>query len=249
VWTQVAKEAFAVLKQALVQAPVFDVPNFQKQFTIETDASDLGIGPILMQEGHPISYLSQTLCDRNKGLSTYEKECMAVLLAVEKWRSYLLSQEFIIKTDHRSLLFLTEQRASTKLQQNALLKLMDLNFKIQYKKVSANTAADALSRCPGSPSLQAISVSTPSWMDNLHDSYMDNEVDKRLLTELAVTSQNDKGFSLTNGLIRYKGRVWIGNNKLAQQHILQSLHSSGIGGIRGFRPHTTELSLFLLGPN
>ena len=83
-----------------------------------------------MQDNHPISYLSKALCAQNKGLSTYEKECMAVLLAVDKWRPYLQGQEFIIRTDHRSLLFLTEQRAHTKLQQKALLKLMDLNFKI-----------------------------------------------------------------------------------------------------------------------
>ena len=55
---------------------------------------------------------------------------MAVLLAVDKWRPYLQGQEFIIKTDHHILLFLIEQRAHTKLQQKALLKLMDLNFKI-----------------------------------------------------------------------------------------------------------------------
>lgn len=82
---------------------------------METDASDLGMGAVLMQEGHPISFLSKSFSDRNKGLSTYKKECMAVLLAIDKWRCYLQHQEFILKTDHRSLLFLTEQRATTKL--------------------------------------------------------------------------------------------------------------------------------------
>jgi len=72
-----------------------------------------------MQEGHPISYLSQPLCARNTALSTYEKECMVVLLAVDKWRPYLMSQEFIIRTDHRSLLFLTDQKATTKLQKKS----------------------------------------------------------------------------------------------------------------------------------
>jgi hypothetical protein len=130
-WTSVAQTAFDTLKQALVQAPVLAVPNFSQQFVLETDASDLGIGAVLMQNGHMISYLSQTLSPRNQALSTYEKECMAILLAVDKWRPYLLAQEFFIKTDHRSLLYLTEQKATTKLQHKALLKLMDLNFKIQ----------------------------------------------------------------------------------------------------------------------
>lgn len=88
-WTSNEQQAFENLKKALVQAPVLALPDFSKPFTVETDASDLGIGAVLMQEGHPISYLSKSFCERNMGLSTYEKECMAVLLAVEKWRCYL----------------------------------------------------------------------------------------------------------------------------------------------------------------
>lgn len=129
-WTPAAKEAFQLLKHALTQAPVLAVLDFSKQFVLETDASDHGIGAVLMQDGHPISYLSKAFCDKNKALSAYEKECMAILLAVDKWRSYLQHQEFLIRTDHCSLLYLTEQKASTKLQQKALLKLMDLQFKI-----------------------------------------------------------------------------------------------------------------------
>jgi len=79
-----------------------------------------------MQDFHPISYLSKPLSDKNKALSTYEKECMAVIMAVEKRRPYLLHKEFLISTDHKSLLYLTEQRIHTRLQHKALLKLMDL---------------------------------------------------------------------------------------------------------------------------
>lgn len=164
-WTTVEQKAFETLKQALVQAPVLALPDFAKQFVVETDASDIGMGAVLMQEGHPISYLSKSFCDKNKGLFTYEKECMTVLLAVEKWRYYLQHQEFILRTDHRSLLFLTEQRATTKLQQKAMLKLMDLSFKIQYKQGHTNKAADALSRMSELENpLMAISVGQPSWL-------------------------------------------------------------------------------------
>ena len=168
-WTAQTQDAFDLLKSALVNAPVLAVPDYSKQFVIETDASDAGFGAVLMQEGHPISYLSKPLRDRNRALSTYEKECMALLLTVEKWRSYLVGQEFLIRTDHRSLLFLTEQKATTKLQQKALLKLMDLNFKIAYKQGATNSAADALSRNPDPTALPvcSISTSTPSWMDRL----------------------------------------------------------------------------------
>lgn len=137
-WTPQAETAFQQLKSALIQAPVLAMPNFSKQFMLETDASDLGFGAILIQEGHPVAYLSKAVSGKNRSLSTYEKECMAIILAVEKWRSYLVHQPFIIKTDHRSLLYLIEQRITTKLQQKALFKLMDLQFKVIYKSGSTN---------------------------------------------------------------------------------------------------------------
>ena len=56
---------------------------------LETDASDIGFGAVLMQEGHPIAYLSKPACAKNQALSTYEKECMAIIMAVDKWRTYL----------------------------------------------------------------------------------------------------------------------------------------------------------------
>jgi hypothetical protein len=116
VWSSNTQEAFDTLKTALVQAPVLAIPDFNKQFILETDASEVGFGVVLMQEGHPVAYLSKQVCPRNQALSTYEKECMAIIMAVEKWRCYLQHQAFVIKIDHRSLLYLTDQRAHTKLQ-------------------------------------------------------------------------------------------------------------------------------------
>jgi hypothetical protein len=114
-WSPVVNTAFETLKNQLVQAPVLAVPDFSQQFVIETDASDLGIGAVLMQNQHPVAYLSKALGPRNQALSVYEKECMAILLAIEKWRSYLQHQPFVIKIDHRSLQHLTDQRISSKL--------------------------------------------------------------------------------------------------------------------------------------
>ena len=91
------EESFQALKSALVTAPVLALPDFNKTFEIETDASDKGIGAVLMQGGHPIAYLSKALGPRTQGLSTYEKESLAILLAVEHWRSYLQPAEFVIR--------------------------------------------------------------------------------------------------------------------------------------------------------
>lgn len=87
-WTSEHSEAFQALKQALISAPVLALPDFSKVFTVETDASDKGIRAVLQQDGHPIAYLSKALGPKNQVLSTYEKESLAILMAIEHWRSY-----------------------------------------------------------------------------------------------------------------------------------------------------------------
>ena len=95
---------------------------------------------------------------------------MAILLALEQWRSYLQHAESQIITDHRSLVQLTEQRLHTPWQQKVFAKLVGLQYKIVYRKGSDNGAADALSRCP-SAQLAAISVCQPQWLDEVLASY------------------------------------------------------------------------------
>lgn len=72
-----------------------------------------GVGAVLQQDGHPIAYVSKALGTKSKGPSTYEKECLVILLAVEHWRSYLQHDEFLIKTDQKSLIHLEDQRMTT----------------------------------------------------------------------------------------------------------------------------------------
>lgn len=138
------------------------MPDFEHPFVLETDACDSGIGAVLMQRDHPVAFLSKPLCPRNQALSVYEKECLSILMAVEKWRPYLQHRQFLIRTDHRSRLYLTEQRVTSKLQHKALIRLLDLDYKIQYKKGIANAAADALSRCPQTEEVAAVSECVPS---------------------------------------------------------------------------------------
>uniref|UniRef100_A0A453IML0 Reverse transcriptase RNase H-like domain-containing protein n=1 Tax=Aegilops tauschii subsp. strangulata TaxID=200361 RepID=A0A453IML0_AEGTS len=90
--------------------------------------------------------MSKALSPRYQGLSTYEKEYLAVIVAVDQWRPYLQHAEFTILTDQRSLTHLTEQRLTTPWQQRAFTKLLGLQYTIKYKKGAENTAADALSR-------------------------------------------------------------------------------------------------------
>jgi len=146
VWTSQTEAAFQALKKALISAPVLALPDFNLPFIIETDASAKGIGAVLQQQGHPIAYVSKELGVKAQGFSTYEKECLAILMAVDHWRHYLQSSSFTILTDQKSLIHLDDQRLCTPIQHKALTKLMGLSYQIVYKKGVDNKVADALSR-------------------------------------------------------------------------------------------------------
>lgn len=88
----------------------------------------------------------------------YEKEYLAILLAVEQWRHYLLHSEFVIHTDHRSLIHLNEQQLHTPWQQKVFTKLLGLRYKIVYRKGTENQAADALSRRDHPEQLSVVSA-------------------------------------------------------------------------------------------
>jgi hypothetical protein len=99
VWTSVHNSYFMALKSALSQAPVLALSDFTKTFCIKNDASGVGIGAVLMQDAHPLAYISKALGPKSRDLSTYEKEYLAILQVVQQWRQYLQHAEFLIYTD------------------------------------------------------------------------------------------------------------------------------------------------------
>ena len=128
---------------------------------------------MLLQQEHPLAFVSKALGPRNQGLSTYEKEYLAIILAVDQWRQYLQHSEFVIYSDHRSLSHLTEQKLSTPWQQRMFSKLLGLQYRVVYKKGVENGAADALSRRPPASDdiLFSLSSCKPQWLLQVVDSY------------------------------------------------------------------------------
>ena len=108
-WGEKQEEAFNALKQKLTNAPILALPNFSKSFEIECDASNVGIGAVLLQEGHPIAYFSEKLSGPTLNYSTYDKELYALVRALKTWQHYLYPKEFVIHSDHESLKYLKGQ--------------------------------------------------------------------------------------------------------------------------------------------
>lgn len=145
-WGPEQQHAFESLKQALTALPTLAIPDFSKPFVLETDASGTELGVVLTQEGKPLAFRSATLSDRRQAKSVYERELMAVVRAVQRWRHYLMGRHFVIRTDQKSLKFLTEQRVLGEEQLRWISKLPGYDLEIQYKPGKDNSAADALSR-------------------------------------------------------------------------------------------------------
>nr|KYP76696.1 Transposon Ty3-I Gag-Pol polyprotein [Cajanus cajan] len=230
-WLEEAKCAFQKLKTQLSNTPVLALPNFSKEFVLEVDASGQGVGAVLMQDRHPIAYISRSFNQQQQALSTYEKELLGVMFAVQKWRHYLLPKKFTIRTDHQSLKYILDQRLSTAFQQKWLIKLMEFDFNIEYKQGRENVAADALSRMNCSALL--VHQATSELLNSIKNTWQADVNLQRIIMELQADNASHKQFSWQRGELRRKGKLVVGKDQEVRRQILVWLHASACGGHSG----------------
>ena len=148
--TDVHRDAIEKLKEIMCSGPILKLPNVKERFVLRTDASNVGIGAVLMQyhEGElfPVMYASRKLLPREKNYAVIEKECLALVWAIGKFEVYLYGQEFTIQTDHRSLEYLDKAKFSNARIMRWALSLQPYKYKIEYIKGEDNVGADFLSR-------------------------------------------------------------------------------------------------------
>src|SRR5271154_2977254 len=125
-----------------------------------------------MQDRHPIAYKSRKLKDNERLYSTYDKEMLAIMHALAKFRQYLVGGKFTVKTDHNSLRYFLEQKELNERQQKWVSKIQAYDFDIEYVKGENNVVADALSRRPAVCSLMEVSV---DWKSHLLVEYSKNK--------------------------------------------------------------------------
>ncbi|CAL1413314.1 unnamed protein product [Linum trigynum] len=250
VWNSGAEAAFEKLKAAMTHVPVLALPDFTKPFTLETDASDTGIGAVLTQEGRPIAYLSQALGIRQQGMSAYEKEYLAVLMAVTKWRHYLEGRRFTILNDHESLKHLLGQKIHTQIQKKGLVKLLGLDYEIRYRQGRYNKVADALSRHPDlfSSSCHAVTAVLPAWLGEVEASYKDDEWLKEAMVEAAVPTVGPKVNTVRQGVLHHKSAIYVGKAGSMREQVLQLFHESPIGGHSGTQATYQRLKTYFWWP-
>lgn len=248
-WNDEAEKSFNQLKQLMTETPVLALPDFTKTFVVETDACLKGIGAVLMQDSRPIAYLSKALAPKHLGLSTYEKEMLAVIMAVQKWRTYLLGQQFIIRTDHQAIKHIAEQKITTNLQQRWLSKLLGYDYLVTYKKGKENLVADALSRVHEiEGECTAMITVKPTWKEELLDSLTDDVQVQDMLTNYNITGTLEDGFQMINGELKYKGKYFVGTGNNLREKICANTHGSKEGGHSGISATIKRAELFFYWP-
>ena len=186
------------------------MPNFEQEFELECDAFGLGIGAILRQSRKLVAYFSKALSSINVTKSSYERELMAVALAIQHWRPYLLGRKFIVYSDQKSLKQLLQQRITTGSQQNSLAKLLGYNFEIVYKLSFENKGADALSRSMREMELNSLAY-VPVWLDcqNLITKVHESSTWRKVIEDLKQGQGKHIGFEYKQGVLFIKDRLVI----------------------------------------
>lgn len=160
-------EAFLTLRDALVSPPILAHPDFSKPFIVSTDASNYAVGAVLKQQRadkqhQVVAYFSRCMNKAELNYSATEKECLAVILAVNKFRPYLYGSRFTIVTDHCALCWLMHVKNPNGRLVRWSLVLQDLDFEIEYESGRKHLEADALSRAPVDPAPEQVGELFPA---------------------------------------------------------------------------------------
>jgi hypothetical protein len=143
-------KSFKILNESLISAPIIQPPDWSLPFEIMCDASDFAVGAVLGQtkdrKHHAIAYASKTLTGAQLNYATTEKELLAIVFAIDKFRSYLVGAKLIVYTDHAALKYLLTKKDSKRRLIRWILLLQEFDIEIKDKKRVENSIADHLSR-------------------------------------------------------------------------------------------------------
>lgn len=165
IWNHSHQNSFDKLKQILISPTILRYPDFQKEFIVTTDASDVACGAILSQkhglDDLPIAYASKSFTKGERNKPTIEKELTAIHWAVNHFKSYLYGKRFTVRTDHKPLVYLFSMKNPTSKLTRMRLDLEEFDFDIEFVSGKCNVGADALSRIPSkSEELKDLSILT-----------------------------------------------------------------------------------------
>ncbi len=245
-WGGKQQKAFDTLKEKISTTPVLALPDLQRPFEIQIDASDYAMGAVLTQHGKPICYHSETFNPAVVNYPTYDKELYALVQSVKKWKHYLMGKETVIHTDHQPLQYLHSQ---TKLQQSRHYRwmgfLQQFHLVIRYKKGIHNKVADMLSR----PIINASTILKHNSV--LHESYIEQYAQDVDFKDVYATLSHGKqveelDYHVKDQLLYHFGKLCIPQTKRVK--IIREAHTSLISSHFGVSKAVARLQRFCFSP-
>ena len=185
-----------------------------------------------MQKERPIAFESLPIKGKYLHKAFYEKEMLAILHALKKWRPYLMGRQFKVKTDHDSLKYFLEKRLSSEEHKKWVTKMLGYDFEIIYKKGKKNVVADALLRKDEDVEafFCAISIIQPDWINEAREEWKNDEEVWELIQKLRQVPNTYDTFIWKNDSLCYKDCLYLCKNSQLKQNILLELHTSPLGG-------------------
>ena len=159
-WSTEQDKSFEQVKQLIVDHAVLSFYDPNKELLLECDASDYGLGIVLMQEDKPIAFASRSLSPSERNYAQIEKEMLAIIFGLDKFHHYVYGRTLVVTTDHKPLTSIVNKPLSKapKRLQSMMLKAQEYDFTLQYKPGTQIPIADALSRGPVGDTTEEINL-------------------------------------------------------------------------------------------
>ncbi|KAE8665117.1 cytochrome P450 78A7-like [Hibiscus syriacus] len=225
-WNTKCQDAFEKLKEAMVNEPVLVLPDYTKPFVVYTDASDVAIGGVLMQEGYPIAYESRKLNETERRYSVHEKEMTEVVHSLRTWRHYLLGSKFVVFTDNiANSYFFTQKKLSPK-QARWQEFLAEFDFSLEYKPGKVNCVADGLSQ------RYAIKIVEGTLLERIKEGLPYDPVAERIIE--GEKEGRTREFWLEEELLYHRGhRLFVPRYGKLRKELMKECHDSKWAGHPG----------------
>lgn len=241
-WTTSEETAFRDLITAITTAPTLILPDPSKPYVITADACGYGIGACLMQDHgkglQPIAFLSKKLTDAELKYETHERELLALFRALKEWRHYLYGSQFVLKTDHRNLIWLLSQKQLSARQMHWLQYFQDFGGVIPIEHVAGrlNGVADGLSRRPDHKPLRAALLQiSENHVENLQEEIRTKLMEDPIARTILRHPASHPKFMVSNGLIlvRDRNRLYVPADGKLRAKILYECHDAPLSGHLG----------------
>jgi hypothetical protein len=194
--------------------------------------SDSGFSMVLHQGSGSVAFFSKSIAPHHAKLTAYERELISLVYAIRHWRPYLRGHPSVIRTDHYSLKFLLDQKLSTISQHQWASKLLDFDFRVEYKPGVTNVVADALSRHDSETGAELSTLSAPNFIlfDTLRQ---ENGQEPKLcqLREDVLVGSCDTDWKMVDNLIMVNGRVYLLATSSVFPEALASAHRTSHKGV------------------